>query len=62
MLGLKGSRYAPGSNYVSDIQDYSEYIIKNYGRLTDNSSISIYVSKIENRITLELKESILSNF
>ena len=36
---------------VSDIQDYSEYIIKEHDTVTDNPSIRIYVNKIENRIT-----------
>ena len=37
---------------VSDIQDYFEYIIKEHETVTDNPSISIYVNKTENRITL----------
>ena len=33
------------SNYVSDIQDYSEYIIKKHDRATDNPLIMICVKK-----------------
>ena len=32
---------------VSDIQDYFEYILKKHGKKNDNSSIRIYVNKIE---------------
>ena len=46
----------PDRSYsVSDIQDYFEYIIKKYGKIADNTSIRIYVSKIENRITFIIK-------
>ena len=38
---------------VSDIQDFFEYILKNHGGNTENSEITIYVYKIENRITLK---------
>ena len=44
-----------GSYSVSDIQDYSEYILKKHETVTDNRSIRIYVSKIKNRITLKIK-------
>ena len=40
---------------VSDIQDYLEYIIKKHETVTDNPSIKIYVNKIENRITFNIK-------
>ena len=36
-----------GSYFVSDIQDYFEYILKKHGESTDNLSIKIYVKKIE---------------
>ena len=39
----------------SDIQDYFEYIVKNYETLTDNPPLRIYVNKIENSITFEIK-------
>ena len=44
-----------GSYSVSDIQDYFEYILKKYSESVDNSSIRIYVNKIENRITFKIE-------
>ena len=44
-----------GSYYVSDIQDYFEYILKKYEAVTDNTSILIYINKIEKRITFKIK-------
>ena len=44
-----------GSYSVSDIQDYFQYILKKHGENTDASSTPIYVNKIENRITVEIK-------
>ena len=44
-----------GSYSVSDIQDYFEYIIKNYETVTDNPSIMKYENKIENRVKLKTK-------
>ena len=44
-----------GLYFVLDIQDYFEYIFKKYGENSDNSSISIYVNKLENRITFKIK-------
>ena len=43
------------SYYVSDIQDYFEYILKKHGENIDNPLIRIYISKIENRITFKIK-------
>ena len=40
-----------GSNSVSNIQDYFEYIKKKHNEKIDNLSIKIY----ENRITLQIK-------
>ena len=40
---------------MSDIQDYLEYILKNQNKNFDNSSIKLYVSKIEKRITFKIK-------
>ena len=40
---------ADGSYFVSDIQNYFEYIIKNHDTLTDRSPIQIYVNEIQNR-------------
>ena len=51
-----------GSYSISDIQDYFEYILKKHSESANNSSIKIYVSKIENRITLKLKKDIILNF
>ena len=44
-----------GSYSILDIQNYFEYIFKDHGENTDNSSISVYVNKIENRITFKIK-------
>ena len=44
-----------GSYFVSDIQDYFEYIIKKHETVTDNPPIRIYVNKIENRIIFRTK-------
>ena len=45
-----------GSYSVSDIQDYFEYILKKHGENTDKPSVQIYVNKIENRVTLKIKD------
>ena len=46
----------PDASYsVSDIQDYFEYIIKKHETVTDNPSTTIYVNKIENRITFNIR-------
>ena len=44
-----------GSYSVSDIQDYFEYILKKHKTVTDNPSVRIYINKIENRITFNIK-------
>ena len=44
-----------GSNSVSNIQDYFEYIFKKHGENIDKPSVKIYVNKIENRITFKIK-------
>ena len=44
-----------GSYSVSDIQDYFEYILKKHGESVDKPSVQIYVNKIENRVTLKIK-------
>ena len=49
------SELPEGSYFVSDIQDYFEYIITKHKTVTDNPSIRIYVNKIENRITFKIK-------
>ena len=44
-----------GSYFVSDIQDYFEYIIKKHETLTDSPSIKTNMNKIENKIILKIK-------
>ena len=43
-------------------QDYFEYILKKLEAITDNPSIMIYVDKIENRITFNIKTEYYLNF
>ena len=45
-----------GSYSVSDIQDYFKYILKKHGANTNKPSVQIYVNKIENRITFNIKD------
>ena len=40
---------------ASDIQDYFEYILKKHGEDIDKPSGQIYVNKIENRVTFNIK-------
>ena len=40
---------------MSDIQDYFEFILENYGENIDNPSVQIYVNKTENGITFKIK-------
>ena len=44
-----------GSYSISDIQDYFEHILKKHSESVDNSSIRIYVNRIENRIMFKIK-------
>ena len=44
-----------GSYFVSNIQDYFEYILKNHEEDVDEPSVQIYVNEIENRITFKIK-------
>ena len=44
-----------GSYLILDIQDYFEYILKQYNENADNQSIRIYLKKIENTITFKIK-------
>ena len=39
-----------GSYSIPDIQDYFEYISKKHGEKTFNSSIKIYINKIESHL------------
>ena len=45
-----------GSYSVSNIQDYFEYILKNYEGSTDKPLVQIYANKIENRVTFKTKD------
>ena len=50
----------PGAwNSFLDIQDYFEYIIKKHQKVTDNHTIRMSVSKIENRIAFKIKTWLL---
>ena len=44
-----------GSNSLSDIQYYFEYILEKHGEEIDEPSVQIYVNKIENRVTFKIK-------
>ena len=44
-----------GSYSVSDIQNYSEFIIKKHKTLTENPPVQIYPYKIKNRIVSKIK-------
>ena len=44
-----------GSNSISDIQDYFEYIFKKHSESVDNLPIRIYVNRTENRVTFKIK-------
>ena len=44
-----------GLYYISDIQNYFEYILKNHKKVTDNPAMRIYINKIENGITFKIK-------
>ena len=48
-----------GSYFVSDIQDYFEYIIKKHGEDIDKPPVQIYVNKIENRVTFKIKNGFI---
>ena len=51
-----------GSYSVSDIQDYFEYILKKHSESVDNPPIRIYINRIENRITFEIKSGYYLEF
>ena len=44
-----------GSYSVSDMQDYSEFIIKKHETLVENSPIQIYPNNIKNSIVFKIK-------
>ena len=41
---------------VSDVQDYSEYIIKKIETLTTIPFIHVYINRINNRLVLKIKD------
>ena len=45
-----------GSYYVSDIQDYIEYIIKKYETLTTIPSIYVYINRVNNGLVFKIKD------
>ena len=44
-----------GSCFVSNLQDYFEYILKKHGEDVDEPSVQIYVNETENRIAFKIK-------
>ena len=44
-----------GSYWKSDIQDYTEYIIKRYETLTENLPTHMHINKIVNRLVFKIK-------
>ena len=53
----------PDRSYsIWDIQDCFEYIFKKHEEKTVDPSIKVYVNKIENRITLKLKQILSPTF
>ena len=44
-----------GSYFISDIQDYFEYMLKKHGESVAKLSIQINVNKIKNRITFKIE-------
>ena len=45
-----------GSYSVSNIQDYIKSIIKKHEELSNNSSIHIYINRINNRLVFKMKD------
>ena len=45
-----------GSYYLSDIQDYIEYIIKKHETLTTIPPIHVYINRINNRLLFKIKD------
>ena len=45
-----------GSYSVSDIQDYTEYIIKKHKTLTKIPPIPVYINRTNNRLVFKIKE------
>ena len=49
-----------GSYSISDIEDYFEYILKKHGESVEKPSLRIFVNKIQNKITFEIKNGFLT--
>ena len=49
-----------GSYSISDIEDYFEYILKKHGKSVEKPSLRIFVNKIQNKITFEIKNGFLT--
>ena len=45
-----------GSYFVSDIQDYIEYIIKKHEIITTIPPIYVYINRINNRLVFKIKD------
>ena len=45
-----------GSYSVSEIQDYTEYIIKKHETITKSSPIHVYINRIKNRLVFKIKD------
>ena len=52
---MKSLNYLMGYIFLSDIQDYFEYIFEKHEQRTGDPSIRIYINKVENRITFKIK-------
>ena len=42
--------------YVSDIQDYAEYIIRQHEMLTTFPPINVHINRTNTRLVLEIKD------
>ena len=51
-----------GSYFVSDIQDYSEYILEKHGEDIDEPSVQVYKTKLKIGLHLNSKMDIALNF
>ena len=45
-----------GSYSVSDVQDYTEHIIKNHDTLRTNPPFQIYINRINKRLVFKTKD------
>ena len=53
-----GFELLDGSYSVSDIQDYTEYIIKKHETITAIPAIHVYINRINKRLVFEIKYTI----